>query len=99
MHWLALELAVVRPTLVLCLGATAAQALFGRSARVGQLRGQDLELDDGTPARVTIHPSAVLRAGDQRQERRAELLDDLTRAGEMIAKLARASQRSKTAKS
>jgi uracil-DNA glycosylase family protein len=61
-HWLALELAAVRPRLVVCLGATAAQALLGRSARVGALRGQQLALDDGTPALVTIHPSAVLRS-------------------------------------
>jgi DNA polymerase len=98
-HWLAHELATVRPKLVMCLGATAAQALFGRTARVGQLRGQRLELDDGTPALVTIHPSAVLRAGDERKERRAELLGDLTRARETLAELAQRRQRSKTAKS
>jgi uracil-DNA glycosylase len=76
-HWLALELAVVRPTLVVCLGATAAQALLGRSARVGALRGERLALENGTPALVTIHPSAVLRAGDEREERRSELRSDL----------------------
>ena len=76
-HWLALELAAVRPALVVCLGATAAQALLGRSARVGALRGRKLELEDGTPALVTLHPSAVLRARDDRDVRRAELLEDL----------------------
>ena len=89
----------MRPTLVMCLGATAAQALLGRSARVGQLRGRRLELDDGTPALVTIHPSAVLRAGDERKERRAELLGDLTRARDTLAELARRPQSSKTTKS
>ena len=39
-HWLELELEAVRPELVVCLGATAAQALFGRTARVGALRGR-----------------------------------------------------------
>ena len=83
-HWLALELAVVRPRLVVCLGATAAQALLGPSARVGVLRGRELALADGTAARVTIHPSAVLRAGDKRTERRAELLADLVHAAERL---------------
>ena len=93
-HWLSLELAAVEPALVVCLGATAAQALFGRTARVGQLRGERLELpDDGTSAIVTIHPSAVLRA-DDREARRAELLEDLVRARELAS-----AQSTKVAKS
>jgi uracil-DNA glycosylase len=96
-HWLSLELAAVRPVLVVCLGATAAQALLGKSARVGQLRGQLLALEDGTPAMVTIHPSAVLRAGDERKQRREELLADLALARDTVADLA--NQMSKTAKS
>jgi DNA polymerase len=75
-HWLGLELEVVRPTLVVCLGATAAQALLGRDARVGALRGEALELPGGQRALVTIHPSAVLRS-DDRDEMRARLLADL----------------------
>ena len=93
-YWLTLELAAARPSLVVCLGATAAQALFGSSARVGKLRGQQLALPDGTPALVTIHPSAVLRAGEERDERRSELLTDLERAGELTRR-----QRTKVAKS
>ena len=58
------ELAAVEPKLVVCLGATTAQALLGRSARVGALRGKAVELEQG-PALVTIHPSAVLRAGEE----------------------------------
>jgi uracil-DNA glycosylase family protein len=97
LHWLTEELAAVKPELVVCLGATAAQALLGKSARVGKLRGQAMQLDDGTPALVTMHPSAVLRAGDDREERRSELLADLELARTMLAELAR--QTSKTAKS
>jgi DNA polymerase len=59
-----------------CLGATAAQALLGRDARVGALRGEALELPGGQRALVTIHPSAVLRS-DDRDEMRARLLADL----------------------
>jgi DNA polymerase len=87
-HWLGLELAAVRPALVVCLGATAAQALLGRTARVGRLRGQTLELEGGVPALVTLHPSAVLRAGDERELRRAELLEDLRRARTLLERLA-----------
>lgn len=88
-HWLGLELATVAPSLVVCLGATAAQALLGRDARVGTLRGRRLELPDGTPALVTLHPSAVLRAGDGREERRRELLADLRRARKALGVRAR----------
>jgi uracil-DNA glycosylase len=83
-HWLELELAAVAPELVVCLGATAAQALFGRSARVGELRGRPHPLSPGTRALVTIHPSAVLRAGDDRAKRRAELLSDLVLAADVL---------------
>lgn len=80
-HWLQIELSVVRPSLIVCLGATAAQALLGRSARVGALRGTMHEVPElDAPVVVTFHPSAVLRAGDDREQRRQELLDDLTMA-------------------
>jgi uracil-DNA glycosylase family protein len=92
-HWLELELQAVRPTLVVCLGATAAQSLLGRSARVGALRGSPVELPGGQRGLVTFHPSAVLRS-DDRDELRAGLLADL----QLARKLASA-QRTKVAKS
>lgn len=77
-YWLRLELATVRPELLVLLGATAAQAVLGRSARVNQLRGSVLEVPElEVPVVVTLHPSAVLRAGERRRERRAELVEDL----------------------
>jgi uracil-DNA glycosylase len=84
-HWLSLELVAVAPELVVCLGATAAQALFGRSARVGQLRGRPHPLASGLAALVTLHPSAVLRAREDRAERRAELVEDLGLAARLLA--------------
>jgi uracil-DNA glycosylase len=87
-HWLDLEFRAVRPELVVCLGATATQVLMGRTARVGQLRGKAIELEQGVPAVVTIHPSAVLRAGDERETRRAELLEDLELAHRLLEKQA-----------
>ena len=76
--WLRLELAEVAPELLVCLGATATHALLGRGAKVTALRGQVIEVPEvELPVIVTLHPSAVLRAGDRRDERRAELTHDL----------------------
>jgi uracil-DNA glycosylase len=87
-HWLELELASLRPALVVCLGATAAQALFGRAARVGRLRGARLELEGGLAALVTMHPSAVLRAEAERELRRREFVSDLELARELLREIA-----------
>jgi DNA polymerase len=77
-QWLGIELASVQPELLVLLGGTAAQAVLGRAARVNRLRGSVFEPENvDMPVVVTFHPSAVLRAGDQREERRAELADDL----------------------
>jgi DNA polymerase len=76
--WLRLELAEVAPELLVCLGATATHALLGRGAKVTALRGQVIEVPEvEPPVIVTLHPSAVLRAGDRRDERRTELTHDL----------------------
>jgi len=83
-HWLSLELAAVRPELVVALGATAAQALLGKSARVNALRGKRLELESGIPVLVTFHPSAVLRADGERERRRAQLVSDLRLARQTL---------------
>ena len=84
-HWLRLELALVRPKLVVCLGATATQALLGREARVTALRGRVLDVPElEEPVLVTIHPSAVLRAGERRREMRAQLVSDLAIARDAL---------------
>jgi uracil-DNA glycosylase len=73
--WLDAELEVVQPRVLVCLGATAAQALLGRQFRVTQSRGQ---LVDSTLAEVvtaTIHPSAILRADDREAEYAAFVAD------------------------
>lgn len=85
--WLRLELATVQPELLVLLGATAAKAVLGRDARVTALRGSVIESPEvALPVVVTLHPSAVLRAGDQRDERRAELVEDLTIVSEQLAR-------------
>ena len=63
--WLKLERAIVKPVVIVALGATAARSLFGRPVTIARTRGQQLHLDDGTAAFVTIHPSALLRIRDE----------------------------------
>jgi uracil-DNA glycosylase len=75
--WLEAELAVVRPQVLVCLGATAAQSLLGRDFRVTQHRGEWLDSDLADHVTATIHPSAILRAGEQRVTEMAAFVEDL----------------------
>jgi uracil-DNA glycosylase len=77
--WLEAELAVVRPRVLVCLGASAAQSLLGRQFRVTQHRGEWVESELADYVTATIHPSAILRQRDD-EGRHAELaafVDDL----------------------
>jgi uracil-DNA glycosylase len=71
--------AVVEPRVLVCLGATAAQALLGRGVRVTRDRGRPLESELAPVAFATVHPSSILRAPDEasRQHERALFVDDL----------------------
>jgi len=69
--WLDAELAVVRPDVLVCLGATAAQALLGRSFRVSRQRGRFVTSALAPRVLATVHPSSILRAPDA-ETRRAE---------------------------
>ena len=75
--WLEAELAVVRPRVLVCLGATAAQALLGRQFRVTRQRGEWVESDLADHVTATIHPSAILRAGDRRDIEMEAFVRDL----------------------
>ncbi len=77
--WLDAELEVVKPEALVCLGATAAQALLGRSFKVTQQRGEILETDLAPITMATVHPSSILRAPDDaaRQQAREQFTDDL----------------------
>ena len=77
--WLDAELAVVQPTVLVCLGATAAQALLGRQFRVTRERGRLLESELAPLTLATVHPSSILRAPDEESRRleRGLLVDDL----------------------
>jgi uracil-DNA glycosylase len=78
--WLDGELAAVRPEVLVCLGATAAQALLGRSFRVTKERGTWVESDLAPHVTATIHPSAILRQRDDesRHAEMAALISDLS---------------------
>jgi DNA polymerase len=62
--WLDAELAAVSPELVVCLGATAAQTMLGRTFRLSTHRGEVIRRTGGAPVIATLHPSAILRAPD-----------------------------------
>jgi uracil-DNA glycosylase family protein len=64
--WLEAELAAVAPKIVVCLGATAAQAVIGRSFRVTQHRGELVDTHLDVLVTATVHPSSILRSPDER---------------------------------
>jgi len=81
--WLEAELAVVKPRVLVCLGATAAQALLGRQFRVTQQRGERVESALAPVVIATVHPSSILRADDREAEFRAFVRDLKTIAAEL----------------
>ena len=76
--WLDAELAVVKPSVLVCLGAVAAQGLLGSHVRLTKDRGTPIESDLAEFVTVTVHPSSILRAGDEREEAYAAFVRDLT---------------------
>ena len=77
--WLAAEIKVVRPKILVCMGATAAQALLGKDFRVTKMRGRWLESPYAGMTLATVHPSSILRAPDPdtRAEQYREFVKDL----------------------
>jgi uracil-DNA glycosylase len=65
-----LERAIVKLSVIVALGATAARMVLGRPTTIGKARGRPLPLDDGATAFVTVHPSALLRIKDESDKRR-----------------------------
>jgi DNA polymerase len=80
--WLEAELQVIKPQIVICLGATAAQAVLGQEVRVNELRGEVIRAKDRSPVMVTVHPSSLLRIPDEEQRRQAyrTFIDGLSKA-------------------
>ena len=88
--WQERERAIVRPQLVVALGATAARSLMGRVVTITRARGQALTLADGTQLLVTIHPSALLRIREEAEKHAAyaAFVKDLKSAVRLVFKKA-----------
>ena len=85
-QWLVTELDLVDPSTVVCLGVTAARAIFGKAVTIGRTRGREHTVD-GRNVVVTVHPSSLLRVTDEAE--RAAAMDafvaDLRLAARTIA--------------
>jgi DNA polymerase len=82
--WVDAELAVLKPRVLVCLGAAAAQALLGRDFRVSRQRGELVDSPLAPIAIATVHPSSILRAED-RDAQFQEFVRDLGKIAELIA--------------
>jgi len=90
--WLEAELELIRPEVLVCLGATAAQALLGRRFRVSQERGTFVDSPLARYTTATVHPSAILRAPDDdaRHAEMAHFVDDLSKVAAVLRRRAAA---------
>ena len=82
--WLELEIAALKPRVIVALGATAARALLRRPAAIATVRKQRMTHPSGARLVVTYHPSAVLRADEAAAQVRAWLIEDLRRAARLL---------------
>ncbi len=91
-QWYERELDLLKPELVVAMGATAAQCVFGKITPINKNRGRVIDLPEGPKALVTVHPSYLLRLPDEDARRReyARFVDDLKIAAALMRKSARA---------
>lgn len=84
--WLGGEFALLKPRLIVALGATALYSLMGRSVQLTKERGRIHTATDGTPVLVTIHPSYLLRIRDRiaTEQQKRSFIKDLTRIGQFL---------------
>ena len=90
--WYERELAAIRPDLVVAMGATAAQSVLGKMTPINKNRGRLINLDDGTRALVTVHPSYLLRLPDADAKAREyqRFVEDLKIAAGLLRRSPRA---------
>jgi len=81
--WLDTELSLLQPEVLVCLGATAAQALLGRQFRVSKQRGVPVESELAPVVMATVHPSAILRS-DNREAEMALCVEDLKQVAKAL---------------
>ena len=86
--WLEAEMSLIRPEVIVCLGATAAQALLGPAFRLTKERGKFLEHPWAKYVTATVHPSAILRASDAeaRHQEYRDFVEDLGRVRNLLAR-------------
>ncbi len=91
-QWYERELAAIKPDLVVAMGATAAQSVFGKITPINKNRGHLIDLDEGIKALVTVHPSYLLRLPDAEAKAREyeRFVDDLRIAAKLLKRSARA---------
>ena len=91
-QWYERELAAIRPDLVVAMGATAAQSVLGKITPINRNRGRLIDLDDGTRALVTVHPSYLLRLPDAEAKalEYRRFVEDLKMAADLLRRSARA---------
>jgi DNA polymerase len=84
--WLEAEIEVVKPEVLVCLGATAAQALLGRAFRVSRQRGEFVPSGLAPHVTATVHPSSILRAAteDDRRREMGLFVDDLRKVQDAL---------------
>ena len=84
--WLEAEIAVTRPQVIVCLGATAAQALLGKEFKVSKQRGELVSSDLAPFVTATVHPSSILRAptDEDRHQQYNDFVADLKKIAAVI---------------
>jgi uracil-DNA glycosylase len=89
-QWYERELATIKPTLVVAMGATAAQSVFGKMTPINKNRGHLIDLEEGIQALVTVHPSYLLRLPDAQAKAREyeRFVSDLKIAATLLRKSA-----------
>jgi DNA polymerase len=88
--WLGQEIDLIRPRVIVALGASAARAMLGKAVAIGRTRGQAIALGNGAEGWVTVHPSYLLRLPDEarKAEEQARFIEDLRMVGERLKALA-----------
>jgi len=91
-QWYERELATIKPTLVVAMGATAAQSVFGKLTPINKNRSHLIDLEQGIQALVTVHPSYLLRLPDAEAKAREyeRFVSDLKIAATLLRKSAHA---------
>jgi DNA polymerase len=87
--WLGQEIDLIRPRVIVALGASAARAMLGKAVAIGRTRGQAIALGNGAEGWVTVHPSYLLRLPDEarKAEEQARFIEDLRMVGERLKAL------------